>query len=158
MNNIIIPTEMLITWARQSVALIKERTLNGLDINDEPFKPYSTRPFKLPSGAVTKRARKLLLKEKKIQYFKRNGRLWMVVFGGYAALKKAIYKQTNYGGGVNLTLTFSMLRNLQIINIKRNEFIIGFKSREASQKAEWNIAKGRQFFGLSPKDVEFLSK
>jgi len=85
--------------------------------------------------------------------------LWVVVKGGYLSLKKAIYKQTEYKGDVNLWQTGAMMRALTVVKSTNNEITIGFTRSEEAQKALWNKEMGREFMGLTDeelKDPEFV--
>jgi hypothetical protein len=132
------------------VSLIKENTLAGFDKDGLAFKSYSTRPFAMPSGATTKRALGKLDKDGGLVWFKKDGKaIWVVVLGGYLALKKARYPK---GRGVpNLTATGAMMRSLGVLRVSDNKITIGFKRAEEAEKMLWNINKGRDPLGL-PED------
>lgn len=136
------------------VSLIYERTASGKDVNGSPFKAYSTKPFKMPAAAVTKRARKILLKNNEISYFRKNGLLWLVAKNGYLPIKKAIYKQTSYDGTVNLILKGQMLRSMSASTVGSDSVRVSFNSGEMTQRAIYNIEKGRNFFGISEKEIQ----
>lgn len=138
------------------VELITLRTLEGKDYEDKPFKPYSTKPFAMPSGATTKSSLKVLGKDNFSYFRTKSGSLWIVVKGGYQALKKARMSGTDYTGGVNLSLSGAMLRGLKVISSSANLVKIGFSRSELAQRAYFNEAKGRKFLGISPKDLENL--
>lgn len=132
---------------------MKARILSGKDKNDNDFKAYSYRPFAMPAGATTKGALKLLGANK--QYFEtKTGATWVVIKGGYLALKKA--RSPEWDGTVNLTVTGAMLRSMAVMQRGVNMFKIGFTRSEEAQKMIWQIVKGRDGFGISPKDLESL--
>ena len=138
--------------------IILDRTAEGFDANNKPFDDYSTRPFKMPSGAITKGNRKVLLKDGKLHYFKtKTGALWVVIEGGYVALKKVMFRKTSYGGTVNLMATGKMLRAVkivQVVNTKTGGRIqIGFTRAEEAEKAKWNAEKGREFLGITDEEL-----
>ncbi|MCA0270227.1 MAG: hypothetical protein LCH53_13570 [Bacteroidetes bacterium] len=156
-----------------AVTAIVERTARGEDADGKPFVPYSTRPLALPvgspdaktikallssgqevSGNLTKRAiRKLRKAEDGLYYFtsRRTGALWMVIEGGYAAVKAARYPKD--GGVVNLHATGSMMRALRVIGVDATvdgggTVTVGFSRPEEAQKAYWN-SRTRRFLGLT---------
>jgi hypothetical protein len=135
------------------VAIIKQRTLEGIDKDGNPFKPYSTRPFAMPAGAMTQRTRKSLYKDGKIQYFKRNGKLWVVVKDGYAGFKKVNNNKTAYDGTVNLSATGDMMRGITVLSASNNTITIGTTRTEAAKKLMWNIDKGRNPLGITASDL-----
>lgn len=140
------------------VARIKRRTEEeNVDRYGKPFKPYSARPFAMPSGATTKRARAVLYKDGGIQYFRSpaSEKLWIVVLGGYRALKDAEFAKAGGAGNVNLSRTGSMLRSLTVtgVNAETGTITIGFSRVDAAQKAKWNIDKGRDFLGITDDEL-----
>ena len=152
----------LLKLGKQMITLIQKRTQSGYDIEDKEFIPYSKKPFAMPVGAMTKRTLKALsLKRNKdeVVFFRKEGRaLWVVIKGGYYRYKQ--FAKTNAAGysvdTVSLTMSGSMLRSLTVINASNNQIKIGFNNTAEASKAIWNIAKGRNFFGLSPNDIKKL--
>jgi hypothetical protein len=132
---------------------IKERTLMGLDKDNQPFKAYSTKPFALPAAAMTKTLRKKLLKQELLKYFKRNGKLFVVVSGGYAKYKALMYSKTSYGGQVNLSATGSMLRSFQILSASTKEIHLGFTRKQSAMVYYYNTLKGRDMLGITANDL-----
>lgn len=137
-----------------AVTAIVERTARGEDADGKPFAPYSTRPLAVPSASVSKRVRARLQKaEDGLYYFKsrRTGNLWMVIEGGYAAVKAARYPKD--GGVVNLHATGAMMRALRVIGVDATvdgggTVTVGFSRPEEAQKAYWN-SRTRRFLGLT---------
>ena len=127
---------------------IQDRTLKGLDKDNEPFKAYSTNKFVMPAAGVTKRARALLKKNGDLVYFQTKGGEDWILVNGYLALKKAIMAKTSYDGTVNLNLTGEMMRSFNVISVGNNSITLGFVDKNQADKAEWNIARGRDFLGL----------
>ena len=139
--------------ANKSLFLIKKRILDGIDKTDTPFKPYSKNAFAMPIGSTTKGAVKKL--GDGIKYFRTKTGTWIVVLGGYEALKKA--RSPEWDGKVNLTITGAMLRSMAITKQGQNSYTIGFTRAEEAQKMFWQIAKGRDGMGLSPNDLKELT-
>lgn len=138
------------------VTIIVKRTTEGKDRYGKPFTPYSKRPFAMPSGATTKRAIALLKKSKGVSWFTTaTGAKWIVVHGGYAALKNAVFAKAGGAGAVNLTLTGKMLRSVNVIEVDSatNRVRIGFTRTEDAEKAYWNKERGRDFLGVLPEEI-----
>lgn len=137
------------------IGVIQKRTLEGKDADGKPFKGYSTKPFAMPSGAITKRAVKSMVSAEEANYTNHNGKLWIVVRGGYKVAKKRIMENSpGYDGTVNLTLSGRMLKALTPVTVNsKGEIVIGFTREEDAQKAIWNEESGRKFLGLSQEDL-----
>lgn len=134
------------------VEIIFDRTAEGLDANGKPFNPYSTRPFKMPAGAIGKGVRKILIKDGKLHYFKNNKALWVVILGGYMELKRAMFRKTSWDGKPNLMATGKMLRAMKVVKVGNNRITIGFTRTEEAEKAGWNAERGREFLGITDKE------
>lgn len=152
----------LLKLGKQMITLIQKRTQSGYDIEDKEFIPYSKKPFAMPVGAINKGVLKKLMYKKnrnEVIFFNKNkDKLWVVIKGGYYRYKQ--FAKTNNSGysvdTVSLTMSGSMLRSLTVINASNNQIKIGFNNTDEANKAYWNIQKGRNFFGLSPNDIEKL--
>ena len=132
-----------------AVELVVERTLAGQDRHGQAFRPYSTRPLAIPAGSTTKGAlKKLAQQEDGLFYFTspKTGSLWVLIEGGYAALKAARYPKDE--GAVNLSATGRMLRSLGVVAQDGDSVTIGFSRTEEAEKAGWNI-ETRDFLGLT---------
>lgn len=140
--------------AKAVYAIIQRVQNKGLDIYDSPMKEYSTRPFAIPIGAAKSAIKRIAPTDK--AYFKtKSGATWVVIKNGYAALKKQLYAGTSWDGRtVNLTQSGLMMKSIKVINVGNNKFTIGFDNRDGAQRALWNIQNGRNFFGISPSDLE----
>jgi hypothetical protein len=155
---IVLKPDFIRKLGAQMVTLIVKRTQSGMDITDKKFKAYSTRPFAMPAGAINRRTLKALDQDEQITYFKTKIKsTWVIVEGGYATYKRYLMKNATSSGGVNLTITGSMLRSMNVKSTGENSLIIGFNRTEEAEKAMWNINKGRNFFGLSPNDISKLA-
>ena len=146
----------------RAVAIIRTRTLSGIDADGKPFAPYGTHPFALPAGAITGRAYAAL--KGRLRYFtsKVSGRLWAIVEGGYKAYKEARYPQ--HGGTVDLSATSAMLRSLTVKPIGPGQIQIGFTRQEEGWKAYWQQVTGvgirrtiRKFLGFTDQEKAELA-
>lgn len=141
--------------ANRFAYIIAKRTEDGLDKNGMPFKPYSTKPFKMPSGAATKKAKMNLLSKGELKYFKtKGGKLWIVVTSGYLGYKMANYTKTSFDGKPNLMMTGQMMAAFMPILFSDAGFSLGFSRPEEAQKMLWNIQKGRDILGMTDKDLQ----
>lgn len=141
--------------ANMFTLIIKKRTQSGLDKDGAPFKPYSTKPFKMPSGAATKRAKRELMNKGELSYFKtQGGKLWIVVRSGYLGYKKAVYSKTGFTGAPNLMMTGQMMGAFAPIVYSDTGFTLGFTRSEEAQKAFWNQQMGRDFLGMTEKELQ----
>ena len=141
--------------------LIEESIANGVDAQGQSFKPYSAKPFARPAGGIPQRALTTLKASGGLEFFSRQGRaLWIVIKGGYLALKKAI----NRGAGSQVDLTSSglMLQSLALVRVDPNSLAIGFTNDEAALRAFYHTVSGagksrviRDFLGLP--DTQYAS-
>lgn len=151
-----------------AVELIVSRTLEGRDRFGRPFALYSTRPYALPAGALwaqgSRTAARRLKRQGQIGYFRRQGKLWAIVKGGYRAYKEARLGQ---GDQVNLTLTGSMLRSLRVLRVDEREgsVTIGFGRTDAAEKAYYHVVSGagpsrtiRDFLGLTDEELDRVAE
>lgn len=145
----------------RAITLITLHTQRGMDADGHPLAPYSTHPVAVPAGSLTQRARGTL--EGKLTYFRKShGALWVVIEGGYAALKAATYPGDRT---VNMTATGGMLRALTVVGIdsKANLIRIGFSRQEAAETAYWHMVAGagksktiRNWLGLTRAEMDEL--
>lgn len=132
---------------------IKERTLLGLDKDDKPFKPYSTKPFALPFAALPKYAVRRLKAENNLGYTRRNGVLFAIVMSGYAKYKALRYSITSYDGEVNLNLTGSMMRSFVVLRFDSEKVVLGFNRKQAAAVYYFNTLRGRDMLGITAKNL-----
>lgn len=106
------------------------------------------------SASVSKRVRARLQRDEDgLYYFKsrKTGKLWFVVEGGYAAIKRA---QTGKENPVpDLWGTGAMMRALRVIGVDAaadggGTVTVGFSRPEEAQRAYWN-SRTRRFLGLT---------
>ena len=136
------------------IKLIRDRTQSGLDKDGNPFKPYNNTTWFIAVSQATKRALDLLKKENSVNFVYIGGERFAVIKGGYANYKRAYNANNGWDGTVNLTMTGQMLGNMTIIDKSNSSFTIGFQSPEMAKRALRNIELGRDFLGLSPKDLQ----
>lgn len=138
--------------------MIVERTLKGIDRHGNPFAPYGETPFAMPLGAITARARQAL-GENLHEFTTKQGALWAVIEGGYAAFKAAAYPQD--AGSVNLSQTGRMLNSLTVVRTDptKNSVTLGFVTGEEAQKAWYHTQAGagpsrviRDFLGWTDEE------
>jgi hypothetical protein len=157
-----LPEKLLRRVGLKAATVIVDRTQAGQDADGKPFAPYSTRDLYIPAGATTKAARVKLDAQGKLTYFTyvRTRTLWIVVEGGYAALKKARYPQDS--GRVNLTASGAMLRGLRPVRVTRSEkggeVVLGFSRDELAQRASYVEKQGRRFLGLTSAEQAALGE
>ena len=135
------------------VTLIKERTAEGRDKDDKPFKAYSRKPFALPYGAVNNHTKlKRLIKSKQaIVYSRPNGMPFVLIKMGYAEYKKTMFDPS---GRVNLMASGRMLADLSVLDVGNNRITIGFRNREMAARAVFNANRGREFLGVTLRSLE----
>lgn len=130
---------------------IVKRTLSGLDKDDKPFRPYSTRPFKMPYRSVENKQK---LKSIETGWAKQKG--WIVIKGGYSAYKSAMRTS---GSQVNLWMTGEMLKSFVTLDSSQNantgeiNINYGFRNETQAAKALGNRERGRDIFGVTSKFV-----
>lgn len=152
--NVTIAPAALGRFGQFVLQLIEDNVAAGVDRKGNAFAPYSTRPFARPLGGVPKRAISYLKSSNAIQIFTtKRGSLWMVVEGGYAALKTAIRQSSS---GVDMQLTGDMMKQLAVLSTSDNGIVIGFLTAEAAEKAYYATVAGagksrviRDFLGLT---------
>ncbi|HVZ40933.1 MAG TPA: hypothetical protein VHI13_16755 [Candidatus Kapabacteria bacterium] len=138
----------------RAITIMQRRTLSGVGVDEQGnayrFPPYSEKTFAMPAGGITGQARSRL--KGRLHYFEtKSGAKWVLVDGGYRALKMARYPQ--HGGIVNLSAEGRMLRSLAIVGIGQDGQVqIGFARQEEARKAYWNALRGRRFLGLTPDE------
>lgn len=143
--------------AQRYVEIIVERTTEkSLDKDGNPFKSYSTRTYAKPAGTITKRGAEELKRQGKLKYFKRNGKLWIVIIGGYAAEREAVMKNSA-GDPLKVTLirTGNMWQNFGVVQIDAANgfFRLGMIGAEQAEKLKYNIEKGRNPMGLTALEL-----
>jgi hypothetical protein len=156
----------------------------GAIANKEKAKPYlvgakDVEDYNL--GKKTKQTSKVAY-AKGFQFQIKDGSMWVVWLGGYADYKGLMRPLDK--GVVNLTFTGNMLQNLKestkfetkevrvnlsdfgieglegefVLDLPEILFEFGFSEETAKKVAEYNIERGRDFLGLTDKDIEEVVK
>ena len=173
--------------AERIKAAIIENTLAGKDKHGKDFKPYSTRPFAMPYGAVAnKKKLEKAIKDNQasVHRHKKTKGLWITwLEGGYKR-----YKQTMFGGKnananlPNLWATGGMLKSFTRLKVANKgasdktyklktsfgdfdiplpqevHITLGWTDKEKAKIAYYNKLKGRDMFGLPPKQLNDIVK
>lgn len=133
--------------ALNSIALIKRRTMKGIDAKGTPFKKYSTKAIYV----ATKGAR---LKPKGGRVSSSGKSMYFV--GGYKE-----YKQRSRLGGiktaeVDLTLSGVLMNSIQVLEAGQYSYKIGLASQ--GRPYGYYVNQKREFLGLTSKDVDIIVK
>ena len=141
--------------ASGAIAVIRKRTQKGRFL--EGSCQYSTKPFAMPLGGLTKQLRSRIMQESKKHagrfnlFTSKAGKLWVIVSGGYRKIRELAGKDTT---NVSLSWTGRMMGNLGVLPAAgAGSAEIGFKSREQEQKALYHNILGA---GKSKKKHVFL--
>ncbi len=139
--------------ALNTLASIKRRTMQGRDADGKPFKEYSEKPLYV----AFKGAR---LKPKGYTRKSRTGKSAFYQ-GGYREYKDKSRKRstrpsTEMTSEVDLVLSGSLMANFVPLKVTRYSFILGLGS--PVQKYGYHVNEKRRFIGLSPKEVDQLTK
>jgi len=159
--------------------IVENTQKEGKDKDGIPFKPLSTRPFSMPHGAITNKAKKKK-NPNEIRYFRKRkndpSSLWVTWLNGYKR-----YKEIMYGNSMsNLTATGKMLDTFSVLRVVEKgdsggtttlktdfgEFQIPIpkevciklgwnsKNKEQGKIAEYHKKNGRDMLGLPQKQIE----
>jgi len=172
------------SWSSLAIALkireaIVENTLAGKDKDGKPFKPYSTRPFKMPYGAISNK-KKLKANRDNVRYFtnRKTGGLWVTWLKGYSDYKFMMRgnNRPNLQLSGGLLKSFSVLKVAEKGNSGRTSKLetsygsfevpipaevyieLGWKKEERGKIAYYNKLKGRDMLGLPQNQLENIVK
>ncbi len=129
-----------------AIALIKERTQEGLDVNDKPFESYSTKPTYISKSSKT--AKGLSPKGGK----KTESGKSVFYQGGYSQYKK----ESSGSNKVDLTLSGNMMQSLVVKDASNKSFTIGIKG--PAEKYAYEVNDDREFIGLSKEDSDTITE
>ena len=129
-----------------AIALIKERTQEGLDVNDKPFDAYSTKPIYV--SKTSKTGKKLSPKGGR----KTESGKSVFYQGGYSQYKKA----SSGSDKVDLTLSGNMMQSLVVKDATNTSFTIGIKG--PAEKYAYEVNDEREFIGLSKEDSAIVTE
>lgn len=158
------PGDIHVRFTPKGAAVVGQRVVELINENvaagrgpDGELAPYGVHPFARPIGGLPKVVVKRLDDAGAIQRFTTaGGQQWIVVLGGYVALKRAL--NPAWTGKVDLAVTGDMMRQLSVIRADGEGIEIGFLTREASEKAFWieNARRPRHFLGLTTEQYASL--
>lgn len=161
----ILTRALLLRVGAHAVAIVKNRVNTGVfeDGSDKEAGKYSTRPFKMPVGAIKKKNVLMsILRGKEpdeAQLFKtKQGKLWVVIKHGYQWLREASQKKSD---SVDMRWTGEMMRSLKVISVnpEAGEIIIGHDGARNAQLAQWHhqgagkSKKVRKWLYLTEKEL-----
>lgn len=149
----LVTPQMMRAVALDTIVLIRERTVSGLDVNGRPFKPYSTKPLYVPKSRFP-RPRGGQPAGKSVFYQ-----------GGYKEYKqlsrmpgevgpRANPKAKGPTAEVDLTLTGLMLNSIQATKMLPTGYILEVIGK-AAQYAGFVNAK-REFMGLTNSERKIV--
>lgn len=140
---------------------ILDRTRRGVDINGQPFKPYSTNLYYYYPAkfAKNRKAGVSRFHKKTDRFYGSRTALGIRFDGGYAAFKQSL-------GRANVDLTGPsaphMLQEIAVKTTGRTSGTMGIYGAAADRAEGHNIGAGhlpkREFFGASLKDEELMSE
>lgn len=73
----------------------------------------------------------------------------------YADYRSKNGRQTSF---VDLTFTGEMVNGIALDKTSENEYVVGFISKEAGDKAEWNEARFGEVFSLTNQEIELVGQ
>jgi len=136
------------TLALNTIASIKMRTSSGLDVNDQKFKRYSTKPI-----YIALRGARLKPKGGRLS---RTGRS-MFFAGGYREYKdKSRRRNSSSSALVDLVSSGALMNNLVVLHADAQRFVIGLSPHV--RYYGYGVNKDRPFIGLSPRQVDIIVK
>lgn len=147
----------------KALAYIETNIKSGTDYQGKSFR-YSQKPFYRPydKRIVQKLGGKNGAGKLYDIITNKDGKLGMIILGGYDSLKKNLYPQSY---DHFLTQTGKMLRSMSVIKVDDTTAIIGFSDAESSQKAFWLNVSGAgrsrklwQFLGISKSQEKELAE
>jgi hypothetical protein len=149
--------------------IILDRTQSGefLEGSSPGAESYSTKSYAQPAGSLTDQVREDLPGDETSYFTTSEDALWLVVEGGYEAIRRAKGLPTDH---VDLTRSGDMLKGLRSIAFENLEsgqlqmltgYIKGVSPQEATQIARYHNVEGagknemkRVFVGLTEEEAE----
>jgi len=158
-------TRRVMTRAEQ---MMKERAQEGdfLEGSSEGAESYSTKPYAQPAGSLTEQVREDLPDDETSYFTTSEDALWLVVEGGYEAIRRAKGLPTDH---VDMTVTGGMLQGMRSQSGRDSDgnldmlvgYIDGASPQEAIQLARYHNVEGagknemkRVFVGLTEEEAE----
>ena len=147
---------------------MKRRTQRGefLEGSSEGAESYSQKPYAQPAGSLTDQVRDSLPDDEVSYFTTSDDDLWLVVEGGYEAVRRAKGLPTDT---VDLSVTGSMLEGMRSESTRRGDellemlvgYIEGASPQEAMQIARYHNVEGagkneikRVFVGLTEQEAD----
>lgn len=131
--------------ALNSIALIKRRTMKGIDAKGNAFKRYSTKGLYISlKGARLKPKGGRLSRSGKSMYFA----------GGYKEYKQKSRLGNIQTAEVDLVLSGILMNSIQVLNSTRSSYTIGLASQ--SRSYGYHVNKKREFLGLTRQEQEII--
>lgn len=133
--------------ALNSIALIKRRTMKGIDSKGKPFKKYSTNPISVSiRGARLKPKGGRVSSSGKSMYF----------VGGYKEYKESSRLGLLTTAEVDLTLSGVLMNSIQVLESSRYSYKIGLAPQ--GKPYGYYVNKKRSFLGLTRKEKGIIVK
>ncbi|MBL7997582.1 MAG: hypothetical protein JNL32_02975 [Candidatus Kapabacteria bacterium] len=153
--------QILLTVGFEIIRLVNEQISKGVDEDGKKY-AYSTKPFARPVGGSKLKRVASLEKEGKLQRFRtKEGKLWMVVTGGYRSLREM---QGLNPDGDFLQVTGQMLRSM-VPKVAGGEVVISFSDARSARLAFYftvsGVGKSRRlwkFLGLNEASKQDLTE
>lgn len=131
------------------IELINKQIIDGVDVDGKKY-AYSTKPFARPVGGSKLKRIASLEKEGKLHRFRtKEGKLWMVVTGGYRSLREM---QGRDPDGDFLQSTGQMLRSM-VPSVQGEDVVVKFSDARSARLAFYFTVSG---VGKSRKLWKFL--
>jgi hypothetical protein len=151
----LVTPQMMRVVALDSIALIRERTVSGLDVNGQPFKPYSTKPIYIQNTRFP-RPRGGQPAGKSVFYQ-----------GGYKEYKELSREPGKVGprrnkkakgptAEVDLTLTGLMLNSIQVTKVLSTGYILEVIGKAGKYAGYVNVK--REFMGLTIPEQRMIAE
>ena len=148
--------------------MMKERAREGdfLEGSSEGAESYSTKPYAQPAGSLTEQVREDLPGDETSYFTTSEDALWLVVEGGYEAIRRAKGLPTDH---VDMTVTGGMLQGMRSQAGRDSDgnldmlvgYIDGASPQEAIQLARYHNVEGagknemkRVFVRLTEEEAE----
>jgi len=152
----------------QAELIMKQRTQDGefLDGSSPEADSYSTKPYAQPAGSLTDQVRESLPDDEVSYFTTSDDDLWLVVEGGYEAVRRAKGLPTDT---VDLSVTGQMLSGMRSQAGRESDgelemlvgYIEGVSPQEAIQIARYHNVEGagkneikRVFVGLTESEAD----
>jgi len=131
--------------ALNSIALIKRRTMRGIDAKGNGFKGYSTKGIYISfKGARLKPKGGRLSRSRKSMYFE----------GGYKEYKQKSRRGNIQTAEVDLVLSGILMNSIQVLNSTGTSYTIGLARQ--GRHYGYHVNRTREFLGLTRREQEII--